>query len=124
VEPDIRRAIWTPYFETREVFTMGAAWPSYIVEKWERNEIGEVRFTGQSRTAQIESAARAAALREVAEKVAALPDFDSWTEERQPSDDAWCAKLGCEDSTHPVHHRFDGRAAVLAILTEATGASE
>lgn len=28
-----------------------------------------------------------------------------WTTERQPEDDAECERLGCEDKTHPVHHR-------------------
>jgi len=41
--------LWLPYFEQHEVTTMGEEWPSYIVTKWERNQIGETRFTGQSR---------------------------------------------------------------------------
>jgi hypothetical protein len=28
-----------------------------------------------------------------------------WTTERQPGDDEECERLGCEDRTHPVHHR-------------------
>lgn len=29
-----------------------------------------------------------------------------WTTERQLGDDAECERLGCEDRTHPVHHRL------------------
>lgn len=41
-EPDPH--IWVPYFESHEVILSGADWPSYRVQKWERNEIGETRY--------------------------------------------------------------------------------
>ena len=38
------RDIWLPHWRTTEILTVGAEWPSYLVEKWERNGIGEERF--------------------------------------------------------------------------------
>jgi hypothetical protein len=36
--------VWLPYFVGREEMEAGADWPFYVVEKWERNEIGETRY--------------------------------------------------------------------------------
>jgi hypothetical protein len=41
-EPDPHT--WIVYFVGREEMEIGADWPFYIVEKWERNEINETRY--------------------------------------------------------------------------------
>lgn len=41
---------WLPFFRERDVTYLGSEWPVYLIEKWERNAVGEERFTGQSRT--------------------------------------------------------------------------
>lgn len=43
-------ALWVPYFESTEVLLLGDEWPTYVVSKWERNQLGETRFTGETRT--------------------------------------------------------------------------
>lgn len=48
-ENDIRRALWFPDYDVHTVEVMGQEWPDLIVEKWERNSIGERRFV-ESRT--------------------------------------------------------------------------
>lgn len=40
---------WVPFFRQHDVTGLGETWPSFIVEKWERNEIGEERFTRETR---------------------------------------------------------------------------
>jgi len=35
---------WLPRFETVDCTTIGDEWPTYIVQRWEENEIGERRF--------------------------------------------------------------------------------
>ena len=42
---------------------------------------------------------------------------EEWTTERQPGDDAECDRLGCEDKTHPVHHR----ASSTPVRPDLTG---
>ena len=41
---------WLPFFRETDVTTIGEEWPTYLIEKWERNDIGEQRFTGEVRT--------------------------------------------------------------------------
>lgn len=41
--------VWLPYFEWTDLTVMGEDWPTYSVARWERNEIGETRFTGEAR---------------------------------------------------------------------------
>jgi len=43
-DPPVDPHIWTTYFVGREEMELGADWPVYIVERWERNEIGETRY--------------------------------------------------------------------------------
>lgn len=39
------RDVWLPEFSLTPINTMGSAWPdAVIVEKWERNDIGERRW--------------------------------------------------------------------------------
>ena len=44
------RNVWLPYWEWREFFIVGDEWPTVVGEKWERNSLGETRWTGESRT--------------------------------------------------------------------------
>ena len=37
-------AAWVTYYETRLIEDMSDRWPVVLVEKWERNDIGERRF--------------------------------------------------------------------------------
>ena len=41
---DQRRDVWLPEFHQTMVEVMGQEWPDLIIEKWERNGIGETRF--------------------------------------------------------------------------------
>ena len=44
-EPDPHT--WVTYFVGHEEMEVGADWPFYIIEKWERNEIGETRYVNK-----------------------------------------------------------------------------
>ena len=44
--------VWIAYFESRQEMTEGSEWPFYIIDKWERNELGETRFV-ESNTALV-----------------------------------------------------------------------
>jgi len=53
--------LWLPDFEVTIVEVMGQEWPTaYLVSKWERNAIGERRFTGETRTYRDAATLRAA----------------------------------------------------------------
>ena len=44
-----QRDVWMPYYDSTEATAFGEDWPVWIVARWERNAIGETRFTGETR---------------------------------------------------------------------------
>ena len=44
-----QRDLWMPYYDSTEATAFGDGWPVWIVARWERNGIGETRFTGETR---------------------------------------------------------------------------
>lgn len=43
---DPRHGVWIPEYETTTEEVMGQEWPLVVVQKWERNGIGERRYVG------------------------------------------------------------------------------
>jgi hypothetical protein len=43
------RELWVPYYDQTDATVFGDDWPVWIVARWERNGIGETRFTGETR---------------------------------------------------------------------------
>lgn len=39
-----RRDLWLPDWRTELIEVYGQEWPDVLVEKWERNELGELRY--------------------------------------------------------------------------------
>lgn len=39
-----QRDLWIPEYHVQKIETIGADWPMVLVEKWEKNAIGERRF--------------------------------------------------------------------------------
>lgn len=43
------RDVWLRFYRTVDVTVFGDDWPVWLVSRWERNGIGEERFTGEAR---------------------------------------------------------------------------